>query len=133
METNLNMLNNAEQRKKNLQELRNKYKNKLNNKRQRDESGLLNDNEEIINEVTVESVVEKYAKETLDKEKEKTSEINLQNLAPKKPNWDLKRDLEKRLEKLEKKTQICINEIIRERLKNSGDISSMPTSVEEMR
>jgi len=35
----------------------------------------LNDNEEIINEVTVESVVEKYAKETLDKEKEKTSEI----------------------------------------------------------
>jgi len=37
METNLNMLNNAEQRKKNLQELRNKYKNKLNNKRQRDE------------------------------------------------------------------------------------------------
>lgn len=133
MDPNLNMLNNAEQRKKNLLEIRKKYKG-ISNKRQRDESGIVEDNnDEIINEVTVESIVEKYTKDTLEKEKEQPNEINLQNLAPKKPNWDLKRDLEKRLEKLEKKTQICINEIIRERLKNSGDISSMPTSVEEMR
>jgi len=33
------------------------------------------DNEDIVNEVTVESVVEKYAKETLDKEKEQSNEI----------------------------------------------------------
>ncbi|KAG4107468.1 cwf18 pre-mRNA splicing factor-domain-containing protein [Neocallimastix lanati (nom. inval.)] len=133
MEANLNTLNNAEQRKKNLQELRNRRKNKL-NKRQINESEKLDDNDEIINEITVESVVEKYVKETLNKEKEKTSEINLQDLAPKKPNWDFKRDLEKKLEKLEKKTQICINEIIiiRERLKESGDIFSVPTSIEEM-
>ncbi|ORX85332.1 hypothetical protein BCR32DRAFT_265728 [Anaeromyces robustus] len=133
MDPNLNMLNNAEKRKNNLLELRRKYKNN-NNKRQRNESVILDENnEEVLDEVTVESVVEKYTKETLEKEKSQSNEINLQNLAPKKPNWDLKRDLEKRLEKLEKKTQICINEIIRERLKNSGDISSMPTTVEEMR
>ncbi|ORX50325.1 hypothetical protein BCR36DRAFT_412348 [Piromyces finnis] len=132
MDANLNMLNNAEKRKKSLLELKKKYKNS-NNKRQRDESGIIDNNEEIVNEITVENIVEKYTKETLDKEKAQSNEINLQNLAPKKPNWDLKRDLEKKLEKLEKKTQICINEIIRERLKQTGDISNIPKAVEEMR
>ncbi|CAG8845256.1 3349_t:CDS:2, partial [Racocetra persica] len=32
-------------------------------------------------------------------------EVDLFNLAPKKPNWDLKRDVEKKLTKLERKTQ----------------------------
>lgn len=37
-------------------------------------------------------------------------------MAPKKPNWDLKRDVEKKLEKLDRKTQRAIYEIIRKRL-----------------
>ena len=37
---------------------------------------------------------------------------DLFNLAPKKPNWDLKRDVEKKLAKLEKKTQSSIAELI---------------------
>ena len=38
---------------------------------------------------------------------------DLNALAPKKPNWDLKRDLEKKLEKLERRTQNAISDLIR--------------------
>ena len=34
------------------------------------------------------------------------------NLAPKKPNWDLKRDVDKKLAKLEKRTKKAIIEIL---------------------
>jgi len=34
------------------------------------------------------------------------------NLAPKKPNWDLKRDVEKKLAKLEKRTKKAVIEIL---------------------
>ena len=37
---------------------------------------------------------------------------DLTTLAPKKPDWDLKRDNEKRLEKLERRTQKAIAELI---------------------
>lgn len=43
-------------------------------------------------------------------------EIDLANLAPRKPDWDLKRDVSKKLEKLERSTQRAIAELIRERL-----------------
>lgn len=38
-------------------------------------------------------------------------------MAPRKPDWDLKRDVAKKLERLEKRTQRAIAEMIRERLK----------------
>ncbi|XP_052888225.1 coiled-coil domain-containing protein 12 [Anopheles moucheti] len=44
-------------------------------------------------------------------------EIDIVNLAPRKPDWDLKRDVSKKLEKLERRTQKAIAELIRERLK----------------
>lgn len=40
------------------------------------------------------------------------------SLAPRKPDWDLKRDASKKLERLEKRTQRAIAELIRERLKS---------------
>lgn len=43
-------------------------------------------------------------------------EIDIQNLAPRKPDWDLKRDVAKKLEILERRTQRAIAELIRERL-----------------
>lgn len=50
-------------------------------------------------------------------------EIDIQNLAPRKPDWDLKRDVAKKLEILERRTQRAIAELIRERLQsNSGTI-----------
>nr|XP_009936630.1 PREDICTED: coiled-coil domain-containing protein 12 [Opisthocomus hoazin] len=52
-------------------------------------------------------------------------EVDLANLAPRKPDWDLKRDVSKKLEKLEKRTQRAIAELIRERLKGpEGELAS---------
>lgn len=49
---------------------------------------------------------------------------DLFNLAPKKPNWDLKRDLEKKMDRLEKSTIIAIAQLIRLRLKAEGGIDA---------
>jgi coiled-coil domain-containing protein 12 len=38
----------------------------------------------------------------------------LVNVAPKKANWDLKRDIEKKLEKLERRTQRALISIMQE-------------------
>lgn len=38
---------------------------------------------------------------------------DLLNIAPKKPNWDLKRELERKMAKLERKTQEAIHTLIR--------------------
>ncbi|KAI5698386.1 hypothetical protein M8J76_013715 [Diaphorina citri] len=45
-------------------------------------------------------------------------EVDLTKLAPRKPDWDLKRDLSKKLDKLHKRQQKAIAELIRERLKS---------------
>nr|CAG4642226.1 EOG090X0KZ2 [Eurycercus lamellatus] len=53
-------------------------------------------------------------------------EIDLLNLAPRKPDWDLKRDVAKKLAKLDKRTQRAIAVLIRDRLletKNEGDLA----------
>ena len=42
--------------------------------------------------------------------------IDLASLAPKKPDWDLKRDVNKKLEKLDRRTQKAIVHLIRDRL-----------------
>lgn len=50
-------------------------------------------------------------------------EIDIQNLAPRKPDWDLKRDVAKKLDILDRRTQRAIAELIRERLQsNQGDV-----------
>jgi len=51
-------------------------------------------------------------------------DIDLFKLAPRKPDWDLKRDIQKKLDKLEKRTQHAIAEIIRKRLKEETDPAS---------
>lgn len=40
-------------------------------------------------------------------------ELDMANLAPKKPNWDLKRDVEKRLAKLDRRTNKAIASVLR--------------------
>ncbi|CAG8552754.1 10248_t:CDS:2 [Acaulospora morrowiae] len=52
-------------------------------------------------------------------EAKRAEEVDLFNLAPKKPNWDLKRDVEKKLAKLERKTQASVAKLIRIRLQNA--------------
>ncbi|KAL1132583.1 hypothetical protein AAG570_010535 [Ranatra chinensis] len=48
-------------------------------------------------------------------------DLDLTSLAPRKPDWDLKRDVTKKLERLEKRTQRAIADLIRERLKSGND------------
>jgi hypothetical protein len=43
------------------------------------------------------------------------------NLAPKKLNWDLKREVADRLEQLRKRTQKAINELVVEKMKELED------------
>ncbi|CAD6887980.1 unnamed protein product [Tilletia controversa] len=43
-------------------------------------------------------------------------DLDLLNIAPKKPNWDLKRDMEKRLAKLERRDQEARMVLIRQRI-----------------
>jgi len=60
------------------------------------------------------TVVADQVKEQLEKGKPEPiiDEVDLATLAPRKPDWDLKRDVSKRLEKLEKRTQRAIAELI---------------------
>lgn len=48
-------------------------------------------------------------------------ELDITNLAPRKPDWDLKRDVAKKLEKLERRTQKAIAELIWERVKQGQE------------
>lgn len=43
-------------------------------------------------------------------------------MAPRKPDWDLKRDIERRMAQLERRTQRAIAELIRERLRVEHNI-----------
>ncbi|KAJ8683025.1 hypothetical protein QAD02_018817 [Eretmocerus hayati] len=51
-------------------------------------------------------------------------ELDIGSLAPRKPDWDLKRDLAKKLEKLQRRTQKAIAELILERLKKEKDLAA---------
>lgn len=63
--------------------------------------------------------VEEEIKEQLEAANEKVvlEDLDIASLAPRKPDWDLKRDVAKKLEKLERRTQKAIAELIWERLK----------------
>lgn len=47
---------------------------------------------------------------------------DLNTLAPRKPDWDLKRDIEKRMAKLERRAQRAIAKLIREQLRGEENI-----------
>ncbi|CAG8518749.1 5264_t:CDS:2 [Ambispora leptoticha] len=71
---------------------------------------------------TVEKQVEKLTREVAaEEEAKRTEEVDLFNLAPRKPNWDLRRDVEKKLARLDKKTQVAIAQLIRMRLQGETD------------
>mmetsp|Transcript_66596 Transcript_66596/g.158847 ORF Transcript_66596/g.158847 Transcript_66596/m.158847 type:complete len:143 (-) Transcript_66596:95-523(-) len=63
--------------------------------------------------ITVEEELKKKAEQVM-------AEVSL-DVAPKKANWDLKRDVLKKLEKLERKTQASIVDLIRAKVAESGE------------
>lgn len=72
------------------------------------------------NQETVEEkaarLAEEARKQAEEAEKE-SKQIDLFSLQPKKPNWDLKRDVEKKLERLNARTDRAIAHLVRERIK----------------
>ncbi|KAG9063510.1 hypothetical protein KI688_004394 [Linnemannia hyalina] len=63
---------------------------------------------------TVEKKMDGVVEKVIQEEDEKRAkDVDIFTLAPKKPNWDLKRDIEPKLLKLEKKTRAAVIELIR--------------------
>ncbi|XP_002406102.3 coiled-coil domain-containing protein 12 [Ixodes scapularis] len=56
-------------------------------------------------------------------------EVDLSSLAPRKPDWDLKRDVSKKLDKLDKRTKRAIAELIRDRLRETGGNQDLAAAV----
>ncbi|VDB82858.1 unnamed protein product [Peniophora sp. CBMAI 1063] len=68
-------------------------------------------------EDTVEKAVAGLAERILSEdESRREQDLDLFNIAPKRPNWDLKRDMQKKLAKLDRQTQQAIHTLIRQRL-----------------
>ncbi|WKY07710.1 hypothetical protein Q1695_007295 [Nippostrongylus brasiliensis] len=71
----------------------------------------------------VEEVIASHLEDT--KNVKPIESVDLSTLAPKKIDWDLKRDIEKKMQKLDRRTQKCIAEMIRQRLsEGKGDLAS---------
>ncbi|KAI0053862.1 mRNA splicing factor [Auriscalpium vulgare] len=68
-------------------------------------------------EDTVEGNVTGLAERIIAEDEERRAQdLDLLNIAPKRPNWDLKREMEKKLAKLDRQTQQAIHTLIRQRL-----------------
>ncbi|KAF7338099.1 hypothetical protein MVEN_02034600 [Mycena venus] len=68
-------------------------------------------------EDTVERDVAGLAEKIIAEDEERRAqELDVFNIAPKRPNWDLKREMDKKLAKLQRRTQEAIHTLIRQRL-----------------
>ncbi|GAA5989294.1 hypothetical protein JCM10908_001245 [Rhodotorula pacifica] len=82
---------------------------------------------------TVEKQVEGLAeKAILQDEIQRAQELDLTNIQPKKPNWDLKRDLDRKLSKLKPKTEQAIAQLIRKRLQAQRGTSNTEPATDEL-
>jgi coiled-coil domain-containing protein 12 len=82
----------------------------------------------------VEKTLEQQAKEVQEDIRKKAEEeeqdekgVDLFKLQPKKPNWDLKRDLDKKLEILNTRTENAIARIVRERIEGAQKAAKLKT------
>ncbi|KAI5479611.1 coiled-coil domain containing [Pseudohyphozyma bogoriensis] len=81
------------------------------------ETGTLRKHARTEEEDTVEKQVEGMADQVIkEDEARRAEELDLTNIQPKKPNWDLKRDLDRKLAKLKGKTDLAISQLIRKRI-----------------
>ncbi|KKK20868.1 hypothetical protein P175DRAFT_0555104 [Aspergillus ochraceoroseus IBT 24754] len=73
-------------------------------------------------QITLEEQAAEIAKETSEqakKDAEADQPIDLFKLQPKKPNWDLKRDLDQKMNILNVRTQNAIAKLVRQRIENA--------------
>ncbi|KAJ2855349.1 hypothetical protein GGI22_004168 [Coemansia erecta] len=81
---------------------------------------------------TVEGLVDGMVETTLAERQETmvNSELDITTVAPRRANWDLKRDLQQRLDKLRPRNDAAIADLIRKRIQESGDASDLAGAVE---
>ncbi|RFU29904.1 hypothetical protein B7463_g6422, partial [Scytalidium lignicola] len=65
------------------------------------------------------AVIEQEVRKKEEEEEQDDKGIDLFKLQPKRPNWDLKRDLEKKLEILNVRTENAIARLVRERIEGA--------------
>lgn len=85
-------------------------------------------------QVTVEEQAKLLAEDTkqqAEKEALDDKPLDLFKLQPKKPNWDLKRDLEKKLEILNVRTENAIAKIVRERITKAQEAAKQKGAVDD--
>lgn len=73
-------------------------------------------------QTTLEAQAAEIAKATAEqakKDEEAEQPIDLFKLQPKKPNWDLKRDLDEKMKILDTRTQNAIARLVRQRIENA--------------
>ncbi|KAJ2216196.1 hypothetical protein EV180_006009, partial [Coemansia sp. RSA 518] len=58
-----------------------------------------------------------------------TMELDITAIAPKRANWDLKRELNKRLDELKLQNEIAVADIIRKRIQESGSAEDIASAV----
>jgi coiled-coil domain-containing protein 12 len=76
--------------------------------------------EQELQEVEPPSALQAALKEAKSEISTPSATKEIENMAPKKINWDLKRDIEKKLAKLERRTQKIIVELLKERLEREA-------------
>lgn len=77
-------------------------------------------------QVTLEEKASEIAKATAEqakKEAEADQPIDLFKLQPKKPNWDLKRDLDEKMKILDVRTENAIARLVRQRIENAQRVA----------
>ncbi|KAH7326051.1 cwf18 pre-mRNA splicing factor-domain-containing protein [Stachybotrys elegans] len=77
--------------------------------------------------------VEAEVKQRAEEEAAEEKDIDLFKLQPKKPNWDLKRDLDKKLEILNVRTDNAIARLVRERITGAQKAAQKSTDVDASR
>lgn len=86
--------------------------------------------EAVIPEVSPAAIEEEIKeKVAVGKPEDLAKDVDLASLAPRKPDWDLKRDVSKKLEKLDRRTKRAIAELIRERLSSATSGQDLATAV----
>ncbi|GAA5920217.1 hypothetical protein JCM1841_000421, partial [Sporobolomyces salmonicolor] len=88
------------------------------------ETGTLRKHARTDEDDTVEKQVEGLADQVIAQDEHvRAQDLDLTNIQPKKANWDLKRDLERKLAKLKPKTELAISLLIRKRLQAQKGVS----------
>ncbi|KAJ1744161.1 Coiled-coil domain-containing protein 12 [Coemansia sp. RSA 1085] len=78
-------------------------------------------------QITIEKYVEGTVEKTLN-EREKAAtqeELDITAIAPRRADWDLKKELKKRLDELQDRNEAAIADLIRKRVQEGGNIGDV--------